>query len=381
MKKFIIYLLFIMCLFTSCVEGNMSYDGSKLDSDEMWNDNVEQNGHTEKEFIIHPQVLDMTLEEKVGQLFLARCPDINAITDVKKYNLGGYILFARDFEEKTPEIVIDNITSYQNAANIPLLIAVDEEGGDVCRVSKYENFRDNNFLSPRSIYKLGGMERLRSDEAEKSLLLKSLGININMAPVCDISTDKNAFMYKRSLGQGVELTSEFVSYVVSVNNNNKIGSVLKHFPGYGNNGDTHDDIIVDNRPLSDFENTDLIPFKKGIESGAPAILVSHIIVNCFDREMPISLSVPAHEYVRKVLGFEGVIITDDLVMDAIKDKYGIEEAAVLAVLAGNDILCSTEYEKQYNAVLEAVKCGRISDELLNKAVSRVLYLKEKLGLI
>ncbi len=381
MKKLLIFFLLTLCVLSSCAEGDMNFDASMLDSNEVWNGETEQVENMKKEFVIHPRVLSMTIEEKVGQLFLARCPERNPIEDVKKYNLGGYILFARDFEEKTPEIVTKNISSYQNAANIPLLIAVDEEGGDVCRVSKYENFRDNNFLSPRTIFKLGGMERLKADEAEKSLLLKSLGINVNMAPVCDISTDKNAFMYKRSLGQGVDLISEFVSYVVSVNNSNKVGSVLKHFPGYGNNGDTHTGIIVDNRPLSDFENFDLIPFKKGIESGAPAILVSHTIVNCFDSEMPISLSVNAHNYLRDVLKFEGVIITDDLVMKAIKDKYGIEEAAVLAVLAGNDILCSTEYEKQYNAVIEAVKNGRISLDIIDKAVSRVLYLKEKLGLM
>lgn len=320
-------------------------------------------------------VLEMSTEEKVGQLFLARCPDINAVSDVIEYKLGGYILFARDFKTFSPEEVYLNIGSYQNVSKIPMLIAVDEEGGTVCRVSRYSQFRANAFPSPRYLYNKGGMELISETEREKCKLLRSLGVNVNMAPVCDITTDRNAFMYSRSLGKSPEETGKFVSTVTGIMKKNGIGSVLKHFPGYGNNVDTHTGIAIDNRSLEELENGDLIPFRMGIESGCGAILVSHTFINCIDTEYPASLSVPVHDYLRNEMNFNGVIVTDDLIMEAITDIYGAEEAAILAVLAGNDLLCSSEYKIQYKAVLDAVKNGRIPEEIINKAAERVIEWK------
>lgn len=320
-------------------------------------------------------------EEKVGQLFLARCPDIQAVEDVQTYHLGGYVLFGRDFENRSPEQVQKNLESYQNAATVPMLIAVDEEGGDVTRVSCYSQFRSSRFPSPRYLYEQGGMELIRQTEEEKCQLLKSLGINVNLAPVCDITTDSDSFMYRRSLGQSPEVTREFVAETVEIMSQYGIGSALKHFPGYGNNVDTHIGSAVDERPLSQLESCDLIPFAGGIEAGCGAIMVSHTVVSCFDAENPASLSYEVHRYLREDMGFDGVIVTDDLVMEAITDQYGAEEAAVLAVLAGNDLLCSTQYQVQYEAVLQAVKSGRISEEQLNQSVLRILQWKADIGLL
>ena len=326
-------------------------------------------------------LFEMSLEEKVGQLFLARCPDIDAVSDISKYHLGGYILFARDFKNYTSEEVISNIASYQSSAKIPLLIAVDEEGGTVCRVSSYEQFRSSAFPSPRYLYNKGGMELVAEKEREKCELLSGLGINVNMAPVCDITTDKNAFMYYRSLGQNPEETGFFAETVLGIMEEYGIGGVLKHFPGYGNNTDTHTGIAIDNRSLEELENNDLVPFRIGIESGCGAILVSHTFVNCLDSEYPASLSEKVHDYMRNEMGFGGVIVTDDLVMEAITDLYGAEEAAVLAVLSGNDLLCSSEYKIQYNAVLEAAKTGRIPEERINESVLRIIEWKYKIGIM
>lgn len=140
-------------------------------------------------------------------------------------------------------------------------------------------------------------------------------------------------------------------------------------------------IAVDSRPMSQLEEYDLIPFAAGIQAGCGAILVSHTIVAALDEDFPASLSPAVHRYLRREMGFEGVILTDDLVMEAITDQYGAGEAAVLAVLAGNDLLCSTDYPVQYEAVLAAVKEGRIDAELLNAAVRRVLQWKQDLGLL
>lgn len=323
----------------------------------------------------------LSVEQRVGQLFLARCPEENAVEDVSQYHLSGYILFGRDFDGQTPDSIRETLESYQTAPGLPLLIAVDEEGGTVCRVSCWRAFRDARFASPRSLYESGGMEAVLAAEEEKAELLNSLGINVNMAPVCDIAMEPGVFMYSRSLGQGPEITAEFVRRTVETMNEYRVGSVLKHFPGYGENGDTHTGFARDARSLEQLEEWDLIPFRAGIDAGCGAVLVEHTIVDAFDSELPASLSPEVHRYLREELGFRGVIITDDLQMQAITDTYGPEEAAVLAVLAGNDLLCSTDYRVQYGAVLEAVQSGRIPMETLDAAALRVLTWKQKLGLL
>ena len=326
-------------------------------------------------------IASMSLEERVGQLFLARCESSTAAEDVRKYHLGGLVLFGIDFANETPASAANKIASYQASARIPLLIAVDEEGGTVTRVSRYPAFRAHPFPSPRFLFENQGYDAVLKTEYEKCLLLASLGINVNLGPVCDIVTSPNAFMYERSLGQNPSTTARFVADTVSIMAENRIGSTLKHFPGYGNNADTHTGIAVDGRPLQDLAEQDLIPFQAGILAGCDAILVSHTIVEAWDPELPASLSAPVHEYLRNEMQFEGVILTDDLIMEAITDRYGAGEAAVMAVLAGNDLLCSSEYAVQYEAVLAAVLDGRIHLRILNSAVRNVLQWKSKLGLL
>ena len=333
------------------------------------------------------ELLDsMTIEERVGQLFLARCNAESALTDIQAYHLGGFVLFGEDFEGQTPSSLRQTLSGYQAAASIPLLLAVDEEGGTVTRISRYPAFRPQRFPSPREAFADGGLTQALSNEEDICQLLQSLGINVNLGPVCDISEDPSAFMYQRSLGQDAETTGEFVAGTVRLMNAYQIGSVLKHFPGYGDNADTHTGLAVDSRSLQELESNDLLPFAAGIEAGCGAVLVSHNIVQALDRDSPASLS-PAslspavHRYLRDTMGFDGVVMTDDLVMEAITDRYGTGEAAVLAVQAGNDLLCSTDYAEQYNAVLSAVLDGRIDFDALNASVMRVLKWKQNLGLL
>ena len=330
---------------------------------------------------IRELISSMSLQERVGQLFLARCEDSAALADIDAYHLGGFVLFGPDFQGQTPDSLTKKLAAYQSAAKIPLLIAVDEEGGTVTRVSSNPAFRPRRFLSPRNAYVQGGMEAVLAQEAEKARLLRSLGINVNLGPVCDITTDPDAFLYARSLGQDPVITSAFVRETVSVMEQFQVGCCLKHFPGYGNNTDTHIGIATDSRSLTELELYDLIPFAAGIDAGADAILVSHTIVEALDLQTPASLSPGVHQYLRGEMGFDGVILTDDLVMQAITDQYGPGEAAVLAVLAGNDLLCSTDYRIQYDAVYAAVLDGRIDIHVLNRAVRNVLKWKAELGLI
>lgn len=322
----------------------------------------------------------MTLEEKVGQMFFVRCPETGAEGLVEKYHLGGYILFGRDFDNQSIESVRSAIGAYQERADIPMLIGVDEEGGSVVRLSRYKAFRSAAFLSPQQLYNKGGFELIVSDTVEKFELLKSLGINFNLAPVCDVSTDPDDYIYQRSFGKPAASTAVYVKYVVEAMATEGIGCALKHFPGYGNNTDTHEGIAYDRREYAVFETSDFLPFKTGIEAGANIVLVSHNIVYCMD-DKPASLSKPVHDLLRNELGFDGVIMTDDLYMDAIRDFTGASEAAVAAVEAGNDLLCCTDYEQQITAVITAVKEGRITVERLDESVLRILRMKIKLDII
>lgn len=326
-------------------------------------------------------ISQMTTEEKVGQMFYVRCPDTNALEQINQYHIGGYILFGKDFENKTKEEVTNTIQSYQNKAKIPLLIGVDEEGGTVVRVSSNPNLRESPFLSPKDTFANGGCDGIINDAEEKAKLLLSLGINVNMAPDCDITSDTNGFMYDRSFSDNVDDVDKFVSTVVSTSKENHLGTVLKHFPGYGNNVDTHTGIAYDNRDYSEFTEKDFKPFISGINAGADCILVSHNIVNCMDKNYPASLSENVHKIIRNQLNFNGVIMTDDLIMDAITQFTGDESAAVIATKAGNDLLCCSSVDTQYPAVLNAVKNNEIPINQINDSVKRILKWKIDLGIL
>ncbi len=196
-----------------------------------------------------------------------------------------------------------------------------------------------------------------------------------------VSEQKTAYMYERSFGRNAEETSEYVKTVVTAMKEAGLGCALKHFPGYGNNADTHTGIVYDNRSYETYTESDFKPFLAGIEAGAGAVLVSHNIVQCMDAGLPASISEKVHRILREELKFDGVVITDDLYMDAIAEFTGEEAAAVAAVLAGNDMLCCTNFTVQLPAVLAAVKDGRISEEQIDAAVLRILRWKAELGLL
>lgn len=169
--------------------------------------------------------------------------------------------------------------------------------------------------------------------------------------------------------------------VVQTMSQEQMGSVLKHFPGYGNNSDTHTGIAYDERPIEGFVNSDFLPFQAGIDAGADMVLVAHNVVSCMDDQVPASISLPVHNILRNELGFDGVIITDDLVMEGVRQFAGDAEIAVRAVQAGNDMLCCTDFEVQVPAVIKAVETGEITEERLNESVLRILKMKIKLGII
>ena len=329
----------------------------------------------------------MTLEEKVGQLFFVRVPDAEAVSDVSTYHLGGYILFGRDTADQTADSLIQTIQSYQDAAaadsGIPLLIGVDEEGGTVVRVSSNPHLRSAKFPSPQKAYASGGMEAVLADTREKDLLLSALGFNVNLAPVADVSTDPNDIIYDRTLGQDASATADFVSQVVTQMSADGLGSVLKHFPGYGNNVDTHTGIAVDQRPLESFEASDFLPFQAGTEAGGgkTAVLVSHNIMAAVDDTLPASLSPAVHDLLREQLGFDGVVMTHDLAMEAVAAFSADCAVAVMALEAGNDLVITTDYRTQIPKAIEAVASGALAEDTIDTACRRVLTWKQELGML
>ena len=339
-------------------------------------------GSTENQDQIIEELLStMTVEEKVGQMFFVRCPDTGAVEAVSQYKLGGYILFGRDFKDKTAEQVRNDISSYQSASGVPLLIGTDEEGGTVVRASSNPNLFSHRGLSPQALFAEGGMDSIIQDARQKTVTLLGLGVNVNLAPVADVSTDPNDFIYDRSFGQDAQATAEYVSNVVKTMDAEGIGSVLKHFPGYGNNVDTHTGVAIDERPYETFQTSDYLPFTAGIQAGADAVLVSHNVMSCVDNQLPASLSPAVHNELRSTLGFQGVIMTDDLAMDAVAAYAGDQSPAVMAVKAGNDMIITTDFQTQIPEVVQAVKSGEIDEAQIDQSVTRILQWKYDLGLL
>ena len=259
-----------------------------------------------------------------------------------------------------------------------MIIGVDEEGGTVVRVSSNPNLSAERFKSPQELYNIGGFEEITRDTKEKSNLLKSLGINLNLSPVADVSINPEDFIFDRSFGKEAKETAEYIKIVVETAKEYEISSTLKHFPGYGNNVDTHTGSAYDERPYEEFLRSDFIPFEAGIDAGAESILVSHNIVKSLNAENPASLSKNVIDILRNDMAFTGIIMTDDLSMGAVSETASPE---VMAVLAGNDMLIVSDLEKSYNELLSAVSQGGISEDRLNESVLRIIKWKYYLGLI
>ena len=323
----------------------------------------------------------MTMEEKVGQLFYARCPSQEAAEDVRDYHLGGYILFKRDIKGKSAAELQSYIRSFQEAAKIPLLIGVDEEGGTVVRVSANSQLRAERFSSPQTLFEAGGMDAILRETREKDGLLHSLGFNLNMAPVADVCTDPEAFIYARTFGQEGLATANYIEQVVAQMSEDNMGSVLKHFPGYGRNLDTHIGMAVDNRTLDEFRSSDFLPFQFGLEAaqGKAAVLVSHNFIAAVDQSRPASLSPAVHQLLREELKFNGVVMTDDLAMEG----AGLQgsSTAVLALQAGNDLVLTSSHRQDIRDVLAALADGTLSMETVEESCRRVLVWKQTLGLL
>ena len=373
MLKKIILLLITLILFSACNHKEEIYIPVNQEEEEIKEEIV----LTKEEEILN----SMTLEEKIGQLFIVRYENIDEEDEVKQYQLGGITFYGKDFRYEDKDSIIELINSLQSDVKIPMFMSVDEEGGSVARVSRWYQYRSEIFLSPRDYYEQGGLDLVLQMEEEKAQLLSSLGLNMNLSPVADISDKPGAFMYDRSLGEDAYTTAEFVCRTAKISADYGVGSVIKHFPGHGNNTDTHFYTTRDTRSLEELKENDLIPFQAAMDEENSAIMIGHTVVEELDDEYPASLSKKVHDYIRKQMSFDGVIMPDALDMDTVSSSFNGENVAVLAIMAGNDILCTSEYKEQYEAVLQAVKDNKISIEQIDESVLRILRWKMQLGII
>lgn len=324
------------------------------------------------------EVSKMSLEQKVAQMFFVVCPDSGAVSLLDRYQVGGYFLENKDFKNKSRNTVIANIKAYQAAVKIPLLIMVNEEGGKETSVSN--NLRSNRFRLAQNVFKSGGMDSIIADTTEKTEFLQAFGINVNMNPVADLPDSSEDFIYERSFGTDVDETSNYVKSVVKVMKGLKMGSVLKHFPGYGNTPDTNDLIYHDTRDYDVIMDEDIKPFKAGVETGANCILVGHNIVDVIDNQNPGSLSSNMISLVRKELEYNGVIMSDNI-SKATSAAFGsAEEVAIKSVQAGNDMIITDNPQEHIEAIINAAKSNQIDLNDLDKSVMRILAWKSQLDL-
>lgn len=316
----------------------------------------------------------MTIEDKAGQLLLV-LDSKNLLTD---QTMSGCVLLEDDFANKSRNEVIENIERYQSNAKYPMIIAVDEEGGSVVRVSKY--LRDNRFRLPQDVYKSGGMDSIISDATEKSEYLKEFGINVNLAPVADVATNEDDYIYRRSFGVDADATSNYVRNVVMAMSDIKMGSVLKHFPGYGSApgsaGTYHD-----SRDFNSFKDNDLLPFKAGIEAGANSILVTNNIIDSVDNQNPATLSKDIHDLLREDLKYNGVIMTDD-VTDLNNNEFGNDsEIVIKAIKAGNDLIMTSRPQIYFESLIAAINNDELCLNELDLSVLRVIAWKDSLDIL
>lgn len=379
-------LLSVVILLTAC--GTSTKDSSTNSDASKTRESTEQSKQTtesinEKMTVkekVENTMKTMTLEEKVGQLFMARVPEQNQIMDIQNYHLGGYLLFDRDMAGKGQADVKQTIASYQEASKTPMFIGSDEEGGTVSRLSRNQ-IVSPAFESPQALYQKDGWDGITKEIDRKAQVFGELGIQLGMFPDADVSTDRQSFIYDRTIGMDAKGTSHYVKLSVEEMKKQKLGSTLKHFPGYGNNRDSHVEIVTDDRSMEDLRKNDFLPFEAGIKAGVDSIMVSHNIVQAIDGNRPASISKPVHDVIRNELGFKGVIMTDDMDMAGLADFISQEEAGLQALQAGNDMILSSSYSTQIPYILEAIKKGEYSEQQLDQSVERLLTWKVELGLI
>lgn len=338
---------------------------------------------------------DMTLEQKIGQLFIVNLEDVNnglesmVFTEsikenINKYNVGGIILFQNNIKDREQvKLLINNI---QDNSNIPLFISVDEEGGIVSRLSDIPSIGVTKFENMADIGEKKDYNRAYAVGSTIGKEIHELGFNLDFAPVADVITNpNNTEIGRRAFGSNPEVVANMVKEVVKGLQENNVSATLKHFPGHGGSeANSHNEFSYTPQTLEGMRKTEFLPFISGIEEDVDFIMISHISApNVTGDNTPSSLSKTIiTDLLRKELGYENIVTTDALNMKAISNYYSPKDAAIKAINAGADVLLMTpDFKNVYDHVLESVQNGTISEERINESVERILKVKIKRNIV
>ncbi|NOT24115.1 MAG: beta-N-acetylhexosaminidase [Nitrospiraceae bacterium] len=325
----------------------------------------------------------MTSRDKIGQLFMVGflgtsvTPDLASF--IKKYKPGGVILFSRNLE--SVEQMVDLTNDLQACSpHSPLTISIDQEGGRVSRLPKGFTIFPPCSLLGRS----NSTELAYAAAATIAKELKAVGVNMNMAPVLDVNSNPdNPVIGDRAFGTTPDVVCELGLATIAGLQDNRVVACGKHFPGHGDtNTDSHKELPVVEAQRDRLEAVEFPPFRRAIQRGVASMMTAHVLYRALDPELPATLSPTIiTDLLRRELQYDGAVLTDDLEMLAIIDHYGIEDAAVRAILAGCDILLICKDRDReiaaFEAVEKAVESGAISTERLDLSMARIARLKDR----
>lgn len=388
MKTFIRLFSVLLSIMLFCTGCGVSKENSKSDTVENKEPTVDEK--------VEKIVNNMTLEEKVGQIFMVAPEAVdkdggsttvfteNIEKEIEKYNLGGYILFASNIENPTQTQEL--INGLKKSSKIQPFVGVDEEGGRVARIGKNSAMGVEKIEPMAQVGKIQNYERANEIGTTIGKYIKNLGFNLDFAPDTDVLTDSNnTEIGDRSFGNDPEVVGKMATEVVKGLQSENISTVLKHFPGHGGSiGNSHQGFSLSNRTEEELKKCEIVPFKTAIENGADCVMVAHMsLPNVTGDNIPATLSKKVvTDMLKTELNFKGVVFSDSMSMGAITENYGTGDACVKAVEAGIDMVLMPEnLDEAYNAVLEAVKNGKISQERLDDAVSRIIKAKIQRGII
>ena len=360
-----------------------------IEAPEIMNEEPEPTEEDYLEEIVEACISAMPVEDKVAQLFMVTPESLTGASKVtqagektqevlNQYRVGGFVYFGDNLVDK--EQVTNMISATAGYNLYDMFFAIDEEGGKVSRVQK----------SKIEVPEVGNMSEIgatgdanKAYEAGKTIgqYLRELGFNVDFAPVADVvtATDK-ATIGDRSFGSDPAVVGQMVQKCAEGIQENGVSACLKHFPGLGDTTtDTHEERVVIEKSLEELQATDFVAFKDAIDAGVDFVMVSHATATGIDEVYPSSLSKKViTEQLRDYLGYDGIVITDAFNMKAITEYYTTEEACVKAIKAGADMILMPEnFEAGYNAVLEAVKDGSISEERIDESLKRIFRVKKR----
>ena len=345
---------------------------------------------------VEAKLTEMTLREKVGQLFWVRPealdfslnPEKKTLTQTMRQNLeqypvGGIVIFKGNIQDESQ--LSSLIADFQSASKIPMIVAVDEEGGSVARLANHEAFSLPKYKSARDIGATGDPEQARQMGQTIGSYLRAYGFNLDFAPVADVdSNPANPVIGRRAYSTDAQQAAQMVTAAVEGFHDAGMLCTVKHFPGHGDTGqDSHYGTATSYKTWEEMKATEMLPFEAGIAAGVDVVMTAHITTpNATADGLPASLSYTmVTERLRGELGFQGVIVTDALGMNAIKNYFAPAESAVAALCAGVDVLLMpSDLRAAFDGVIRAVEDGTLSEERLNESVRRILTLKQKAGL-